>query len=126
MHMKDQSITIQLTEQKNVIPPASTLQFGRTFTDHMFIMDYTKGQGWHDARIVPYGPLSLDPASTVLHYGQTVFEGLKAYVTKDGVAQLFRPTKNIERLNRSNSRLCIPENDEAFALKVVRNLVEVN
>ena len=124
--MKDQSITIQLTEQKNVIPPASTLQFGRTFTDHMFIMDYTKGQGWHDARIVPYGPLSLDPASMVLHYGQTVFEGLKAYVTKDGVAQLFRPTKNIERLNRSNDRLCIPEIDEDFALKAIRKLVEID
>lgn len=124
--MRDQSITIQLTEEKNVKPAPSTLEFGRTFTDHMFLMDYTEGQGWHDARIVPYGPLSLDPASMVLHYGQTVFEGLKAYVTKDGVAQLFRPTKNIERLNRSNSRICIPEIDEEFALKAVRKLVEVD
>lgn len=124
--MKDQSINIQLTEQKNVKPPADTLEFGRTFTDHMFIMDYTKGQGWHDARIVPYGPLALDPAAMVLHYSQTVFEGLKAYVTKDGVPQLFRPTKNIERLNRSNNRISIPEIDEAFALKAIRTLVGID
>lgn len=126
MQMKDQSIHIQLVDQKKVKPPAHTLEFGRTFTDHMFLMDYTEGQGWHDARIVPYAPLSLDPAAMVLHYGQTIFEGLKAYVTKDGVAQLFRPTKNIERLNRSNDRMCIPQVDKDFALKAIQKLVEVD
>ena len=73
--------------------------FGTRFTDHMFILDYDKGQGWHDGRIVPYQPISLDPAAKVFHYGQTVFEGMKAYLTADGRVQLFRPRSNIKRLN---------------------------
>src|SRR5699024_9752240 len=101
------------------------LEFGRVFTDHMFMMDYNDKSGWHDARIVPYAPLTLDPSAMVLHYGQTVFEGLKAYVTSDGEAQLFRAEKNIERLNRSNDRLCIPQIDEEFALKALKKLVAI-
>ena len=67
-------------------PDPDTLVFGKTFTDHMFIMDYTAGQGWHDGRIVPYGPLALEPSAMVLHYAQEVFEGLKAYRSPDGWA----------------------------------------
>src|SRR5690554_3640985 len=90
----------------------SKLGFGNYFTDHMFIMNYDEGKGWHSPRIVPYGPLSLDPAAMCLHYGQEVFEGLKAYRTPDGEAVLFRPDRNMARLNLSNERLCIPLIDE--------------
>ena len=82
-------------------PDSSTLGFGRIFTDHMFMMDYSREEGWHDARIVPFGNISLHPASTVLHYGSEIFEGLKAYRRKDGKVQLFRPTENIKRMNTS-------------------------
>ncbi len=104
----------------------STLGFGKFYTDHMFIMNYDEGQGWHDARIVPYAPISLDPAAMCLHYGQEVFEGMKAYKTEDGGVQLFRPEKNMERLNVSNERLCIPLIDEAFCVEAIKKLVEVD
>ena len=73
-------ISITKTINPKPEPDWNNLGFGRYYTDHMFIMDYTEGKGWHDARIVPYGPLPLDPATMVLHYGQTVFEGLKGFV----------------------------------------------
>ena len=91
------------------------LGFGRFYTDHMFIMNYDEGEGWHDARIVPYGPIELDPAAMCLHYGQEVFEGMKAYKTADGSVQLFRPDRNMARLNVSNERLCIPTNTKLYA-----------
>jgi branched-chain amino acid aminotransferase len=86
----------------------------------MFIMDYTDGKGWHDPRIVPYAPLELDPATMVLHYGQAIFEGLKAYKTKDNNILLFRPAKNMERVNISNDRLCIPPVDVDFCVEAVK------
>ncbi len=89
-------------------PDPDTLVFGKTFTDHMFLMDYTAGQGWHDARIVPYGPLALEPSAMVFHYAQEVFEGLKAYRSPDGGVQLFRPMENVRRINASCERMCIP------------------
>src|SRR5699024_11501654 len=101
------------------------LEFGRTFTDHMFIMDYTKGTGWHDPRIVPYEPLTLDPAAITFHYGQTVFEGLKAYRTKDNEVQLFRPEKNFIRMNHWNDRLVIAHIDEDFAVEEMKKLIEI-
>lgn len=104
---------------------SSKLGFGRYFTDHMFLMNYTEGKGWHDPRIVPYGPLSLDPAAMCLHYGQEVFEGMKAYRTPNGEVVLFRPEKNMQRLNVSNERLCIPLIDEAFAVEAIKQLVEL-
>lgn len=106
-------------------PDQSKLGFGQIFTDHMFIMDYTKGIGWHDARIVPYAPLEMDPASMVFHYGQAIFEGLKAYRTKDGRVLLFRPQKNMARINCSNERMSIPEIDEEFALEALKTLVSL-
>ena len=107
-------------------PDSSTLGFGKVFTDHMFIMDYSADKGWHDARIVPFGPLSLHPASTVLHYGVEIFEGLKAYRGADGKIRLFRPEKNMARLNVSCDRLCIPKIDEEFAIKAIKTLVDID
>lgn len=104
----------------------SKLGFGKIFTDHMFLMDYTSGQGWHDPRIVPYAPLNLEPSAMCLHYGQSVFEGMKAYRTDDNRILLFRPEKNMARLNVSNERLCIPEIDEAFAVEAIKKLVSVD
>ena len=104
----------------------SKLGFGNYYTDHMFVMNYDEGQGWHDARIVPYADIALDPAAMVLHYGQEVFEGLKAYRCADGSVRLFRPDKNMARLNVSNERLCIPAIDEAFAVEAIKKLVEVD
>ncbi|MGN0665849.1 MAG: branched-chain amino acid aminotransferase [Huintestinicola sp.] len=104
----------------------SKLGFGKIFTDHMFLMNYDEGQGWHDARIVPYGPIPMDPSSMVLHYGQADFEGLKAYRTADGSIQLFRPDQNMARMNVSNDRLCIPQIDEAFCVEAIKTLVDVD
>ena len=121
-----QEIKVELTKQPKAKPTDETkLGFGSIFTDHMFVMNYDEGQGWHDARIVPYGPIELDPSAMCLHYGQTVFEGMKAYRAKDGRVLLFRPEKNMARLNVSNERLCIPKIDEAFALKCIEKLVSI-
>ena len=117
------NIKYELVENRKAKPDQNSLGFGRHFTDHMFIMDYTDGKGWHDARIVPYGPLSLDPACMVFHYAQEMFEGLKAYRTADGTVQLFRPDKNIERMNNTNERLCIPKLDPADVLDAIKALV---
>ena len=117
------NIKYELVENRKAKPDQNALGFGRHFTDHMFIMDYTDGKGWHDARIVPYGPLSLDPACMVFHYAQEMFEGLKAYRTADGTVQLFRPDKNIERMNNTNERLCIPKLDPADVLDAIKALV---
>ena len=103
----------------------SKLGFGKTFTDHMFMMEYDEGQGWHDARIVPFGEISLSPAAMVFHYGQEVFEGLKAYRTADDKIQLFRPDRNFARLNSSNERLCIPAVDEEFCIEALKELIKV-
>ena len=85
----------------------SKLGFGKKFTDHMFVMDYTEGEGWHDARIVPYAPFQLDPATVVFHYAQEIFEGMKAYRTADDTIQLFRPECNAKRMQDSADRLCV-------------------
>ena len=117
------NIKYELVENRKAKPDQNALGFGRYFTDHMFIMDYTEGKGWHDARIVPYGPLSMDPACMVFHYAQEMFEGLKAYRTADGTVQLFRPDKNIERMNNTNERLCIPKLDPSDVLDAIKALV---
>ncbi len=102
------------------------LVFGTIFTDHMFEMDYTEGIGWHDARIVPYHKLELEPSSMVFHYGQEMFEGLKAYKTDDGRILLFRPDKNAQRANRSNKRLCIPYIPEGLFVESIKAVVSVD
>lgn len=107
------------------MPPENELGFGRVFSDHMLVMDYDAGIGWHDARIVPFGRISLHPASTVLHYGAEIFEGLKAYRTAEGEIRLFRPTENIKRLNTSAERMCLPALDEDMALELLTTFVEL-
>lgn len=116
--------------EKNTCPKEkpgtdNPLVFGTIFTDHMFIMDYVRGQGWIDPRIIPYQPVSLDPSAMVFHYGQEMFEGLKAYKAEDGRILLFRPDKNIERANRSNRRLCIPEIPEDIFMEALKTLVKL-
>ena len=104
-------------------PPDSELGFGMYTTDHMFLMDWIHTDGWQNARIEPYGNLELDPAAMVLHYNQEVFEGLKAYYLADGSISLFRPEKNIERMNRSARRMVMPEIDPEFFLKALKELI---
>ena len=106
-------------------PDSSTLGFGKIFTDHMFMMDWNSEKGWYNARIVPFGKIDLHPASTVLHYGSEIFEGLKAYRRKDGKVQMFRPIENIRRMNRSAERLCLPEIPEDLAMQVLTTFVEL-
>ena len=118
-------IKIVKTDSPKEKPDSSTLGFGKIFTDHMFIMDYSREKGWHDARIVPFGNISLHPASTVLHYGSEIFEGLKAYRRADGKVQLFRPIENIRRMNNSAERLCLPQIDEKDAMQILETFVSL-
>ena len=103
----------------------SQLGFGRIFTDHMFLMNYEKGRGWYDPRIVPYGDFSMDPAAMVFHYGQAIFEGTKCYRRQDGGLQLFRPEENLARMSRSAERMAMPHLDEENALLGLKKLVEI-
>lgn len=101
------------------------LGFGKIFTDYMFTMQYTEGKGWHDPVIEPFHNLSLSPAAMVFHYGQEMFEGLKAYKGEGGKVFLFRPDMNAKRANRSNDRLCIPQIPEEDFVQAVKELVSV-
>ena len=103
-------------------PDFSKLGFGKYFTDHMFVMDYSEKEGWHDAKIVPFDYIPIHPASTVLHYGAEIFEGMKAYRTADGY-QLFRPLENLKRLNNSAERLCLPEVDGDDFIEALTTLI---
>jgi len=116
-------IKMNLTRTPKEKPDQSKLGFGKYFTDHMFVMDWDSENGWHDARIEPFGPLVLHPAATVFHYGAEIFEGLKAYRRPDGKVQLFRPWENMKRLNASAERLSLPQVDEAFALDALKKFV---
>lgn len=120
-----QTIKIEKSETLKPKPDDSTLSFGTVFTDHMFIMTYSAEKGWHDPKITPYQKISLEPSSMIFHYGQSVFEGLKAYYTPSGDIQLFRPNKNFERMNHSNERLCIPPIDEEFVLEALKQLLKL-
>ena len=111
------------TKTPKTKPDYNNLGFGRYFTDHMFLMNYDEGQGWHDSRIVPYAPFELEPSCMVFHYAQEMFEGLKAYMTKDGKIQLFRPDKNIERMHNTNERLCIPQIPNEDVLQAITEVV---
>ena len=106
--------------------PSDKLGFGKIFSDHMFLMNYDEGEGWHSPRIVPYGPIELMPCANVLHYAQEIFEGLKAYRTESGTVQLFRPTENIKRMNNSALRMCIPPVPEDIYLEALKTLVTVD
>ena len=122
-----QTIRIEKTTNPKEKPGQDNpLVFGTIFTDHMFVMDYEEGKGWLDPRVIPYQPLMLDPSAMVFHYGQEMFEGLKAYKAKDGRTLLFRPDKNVERANRSNQRLCMPEIPEDMFLEGLKTLVKID
>ena len=106
--------------------PQGKLGFGKVFTDHMFVMNYTRGKGWHDPRIVPYQDITLSPAAMVFHYGQEMFEGLKAYKGEDGKNYLFRPDMNAKRTNDTNDRLCIPQVPVEDYVQAVKAIVKVD
>src|SRR5438876_10772700 len=116
-------IRITRATVKKQKPKDSELSFGTVFTDHMFVMDFQEEKGWYDPRIEPYGPFPMDPAAAVLHYAQAVFDGLKAFRSRDGKVRLFRPQKHVERLIESSRRLCIPPLDPETALKSLVTLV---
>ncbi len=119
---------MQLTIEKAAVlkeVPMEVKSFGKIFTDYMFVMDYTEGEGWYDAKITPYSAVPFDPAACVLHYGQGIFEGLKAYKNSDGTIRLFRPRANFERLNRSAKRVCMPEVDVDFVMKALIELIKL-
>lgn len=120
-------IRVVKTDSPKQIPcPDDPLTFGTIFTDHMFVMNYEEGKGWYDPRIVPYGPFSLDPSAMVFHYGQEMFEGLKAYKSDDGRTLLFRPDKNIWRANKTNRRICIPEIPDEDFLQAIKAIVKMD
>jgi branched-chain amino acid aminotransferase len=118
--------TDMTNEPKKLPEKDNPLQFGTIFTDHMFIMDYKVGKGWHDARIIPYQPLCLEPSAMVFHYGQEMFEGLKAYKAKDGRILLFRPDMNAKRTNRTCKMLCMPEIPEEDFVQAIKELVKTD
>ncbi len=120
------NITLNRTSSPKQKPDSSSLGFGKKFTDHMFVMNYTEGKGWYDPRIVPYGKIELDPSAMVFHYGQEMFEGMKAYYGVDGKIRLFRPDMNAKRANESNKRLCIPQIPEEDFIQAVSELVKVD
>ncbi len=122
-------LDIKINKTKNPkekFKQGDVLGFGKKFTDHMFVMNYTEGKGWHDPRIEEYAPISLDPSAMVFHYGQTMFEGMKAYRGEDGKVYLFRPDMNAKRANDSNKRLCIPEIPEEDFVQAVKAVVDVD
>lgn len=101
------------------------IPFGKVFSDHMFLMNYEDGK-WQKGRILPFQNLSLNPASSVIHYGQSIFEGMKAFRTADGKVNLFRPDKNIERFNKSAVRMCMPEVDPEVFMEALDQLIRID
>src|SRR6059036_361333 len=124
--MSSDAIRITKTANKKQRPKDKDLAFGTVFTDHMFVVDFQEEKGWYDPRVEPYAPLSLDPATAVLHYGQSLFEGLKAFRGTDGTIRLFRPQKHVERLNRTATCMTIPQLDPDLILRSWTTLVDVD
>lgn len=118
-------LKVTLAKELKVRPKDDELKFGAVFTDHMFVMDYKKGEGWYDARITPYSEISVAPSMMVFHYGQAIFEGLKAYRTEDGKVLTFRAGDNFKRLNISAERMCIPTFDEQAAKDALYKLLRI-
>jgi len=118
-------ITITKTTNPGTLPDENKLGFGNYFTDHMFEMDYNPKEGWHNPRIVPYQDFGINPANTTLHYGQAIFEGMKAFCTDEGQVVLFRPLEYLNRLNRSADILCIPRVDVEVVHEGLRKLIEL-
>jgi branched-chain amino acid aminotransferase len=120
------AIRITRTTTKKDRPRDKDLAFGTVFTDHMFVANFQEEKGWYDPRVEPYAPLPLDPATAVLHYGQSLFEGLKAFRGTDGTIRMFRPQKHVERLNRTAHRMSIPPLDPELILRSWTTLVDVD
>jgi branched-chain amino acid aminotransferase len=119
------TISITRAEFLKALPDGNGLSFGTIFTDHMFNMDHSVKKGWHNPRIEPYAPIMMQPSTMVLHYGQSIFEGLKAFKTDSGAINLFRPQDNFRRFNYSAEKMCIPKIDEDFALEALKQLLIV-
>ncbi|MDF2535301.1 MAG: branched-chain amino acid aminotransferase, group [Bacillales bacterium] len=119
-------IKITQVQERKEKQHSDNLGFGQTFTDHMFMMDFTEDIGWHDAQILPYSPVALEPSAMVFHYGQAIFEGLKAYRTASGDILMFRPDENFKRMNISCDRLCMPKIDVDFAIRSLKKLIEID
>ena len=124
--MNDAIRITRTTTKKKEKPADKDLAFGNVFTDHMFVMDFQEEKGWYDPRVEPYGPFPMDPATAVLHYGQSLFEGLKAFRGRDGKIRLFRPDKHVERLNRTAVRMSIPPLDPELILRSWTTVVDVD
>ncbi|MBU5625352.1 branched-chain amino acid aminotransferase [Oscillibacter sp. MSJ-2] len=120
------ALTITRTQYPKTKPQDYSKGFGNILTDHMFLMDYTEAEGWHDPRILPFGALALTPATMCFHYGQEIFEGMKAYRTEDGRLLLFRPMDHMRRLNHSCERICIPQVCEEELLDYLKELLKTD
>ena len=118
-----EKISVTLTKNFKEKPKGPDIPFGVFTTDHMFLMNYDRENGWHDPRIVPYAPFQMDPACMVLHYAQEIFEGMKAYRDAEGKIRLFRPEENFKRMNSSCERMSIPQIDVDFCVEAVKQLV---
>lgn len=125
MQFKDMIKITKATTSKKMSVDFNNLGFGNYFTDHMFVADYKDGE-WVSAEIIPYGPLSFEPALSAIHYGQSIFEGIKAYRMKDGSAAIYRPLENMKRFNRSALRMEMPEVPEELFIGGMKKLLEVD
>lgn len=123
--MKSSIKVTKISESKLDSVDFNNIPFGRTFSDHMFVADYRDGQ-WQDARIVPFGNFQMSPANLTLHYGQAIFEGMKASVSVDGQPMFLRPEKHIERLNASARRMCMAEVPEELFMDAIHSLVDLD
>lgn len=122
--LQKQDIKLSLTKNPKQKPDQNNLGFGTNFTDHMFTMDWNVEKGWYNPQVVEYAPIPMSPSLISLHYGQSIFEGMKAYIA-NGEAVLFRPEENFKRLNKSAERLALPQIDEEFALTALKTLLEI-
>ncbi|MBT8390293.1 MAG: branched-chain amino acid aminotransferase [Ignavibacteria bacterium] len=120
-----QQIQYKIKERTSQVNLPETLGFGKLFTDHLFEMDYTPEKGWHNPSIQPVDGLLMHPATMFIHYGQAVFEGMKAFKQENGDVVTFRADKHIERLNNSSRRICIPEVDKDFVLDALKELINI-
>jgi branched-chain amino acid aminotransferase len=126
MSAASQTIRLNRSDSRKVRPRDDELVFGRTFTDHMALADWSDLEGWTDPRVVPYAPFQLDPAAAVFHYGQEIFDGLKAFRAADGSVRLFRADRHCRRMAEGAARLCMPAIDPAVMMALLAALVRVD
>jgi len=119
-------LEVILREDRQVLPPLKSLQFGKVFSDHMFQVQWNTKDGWFKPRILPYSPISIYPSAAVLHYGLECFEGMKAYKDASGNVRLFRPDKNLERFSNSSHRLTLPAFNNEEVLEAIKRLVDID